>query len=490
MKLEIPKQPLPARQSNGGRRIKLGLFYLWKYIFALFRPVSRYKRQQLLKRWDQLPETLQLPNQIVGKHWVQCGYTLGPAYCSFGCSHCYLPKSANRMPLVPLALMKEQMDAHLDMMGEGGNIQITGGDVVDAYWRAGRPEELIEVLQYASGLGLVPMLMTHGQILLEQPQYFARLVSLGGLRKLSIHIDTTMAGRAGYPVKSLENEKQLNPLRDQFVDLVLSIRKQTGKLVVAAQTVTVTEGNINSLNEIIDWLLSRKENLDVCRTISFQTEASVGRTRISANPVVPETVWGKLCVAVGKELPRDHLLIGHPHCSSIATLLVRPRDGRVVNLGSTSNSGRRFWKSVLHTFGGLGAKSTAPGFSLIQKTGALIRRPGVLVWFFVFLCQLIREGELSPGFVLSVLSGQVRGFNLVMHNFMDQSEVQFPTSKTVEQRLQACAFRGVVKRDGEWQALSMCEMNATVRPKLYRQGVKAGSSLSKEAVSRGELPVC
>ncbi len=437
------------------------------YWQALWNPLPSDKRQLLNQRWQQLPADLQQPNQIVGKHWVQCGYTMGPSYCSFGCSHCYLPKGANHQALVPLAQMKEQIDAQRRLMGVGGNIQITGGDVVDAYFRAGKPNELLEVIRYANEQGLVPMLMTHGQGLLEHQGFFKDLVVLGGLRKLSIHIDTTMAGRARYPIKSLTHEAQLNPLRDEFVQLVLKMRKQTGKLVVVAQTVTVTEKNIDSVGEILSWLRQKPENMDVCRTISFQTEAAVGRTLASSSPVTPEKTWAALSSALGLTLPRSHLLFGHKDCSSVATILAWPKGATVANLGSSTKIGQRFWACALNTFGGLGAKSTKPSISLLQKIGGLIRRPSVVLWSVLYAAELAYKRELSLAFAFALLRGKAKGFNLVMHNFMSDGQIAQPQSATVKQRLDACAFKGVVKQHGQWQAVSMCEMNASVRPALY-----------------------
>ncbi|MFT5260090.1 MAG: hypothetical protein ACI9J2_000674 [Saprospiraceae bacterium] len=439
------------------------------YIKALTKPVSNNKRALLKQRWNELPERLKQPNQMVGRHWVQCGYTLGPSYCSFGCSHCYLPKAANKVPLVSLSQMKRQIEAQRKLMGEGGNLQITGDDVVDAYFHAGRPDELIEVLQYATKLGLVPMLMTHGQVLLEQPAYFERLVLEGGLRKLSIHIDITMAGRAGYPIKQLSNEKLLNPLRDQFVDLVLAVRKKTSKSLVGAQTVTVVEKNIDSIGDILKWLMARPENMDVCRTISFQTEANIGRTVIGGEAVTPNRVWAKVCAAIGQNLPRQHLLFGHEDCSSVANVLVRPSDQKVVNLSSETQLGKRFLNSALHTFGGLESKSITPIKSKFQKLGIMLRRPNVAFWGLLYLLELLITSKASIGFFSSLLKGEARGFNIVMHNFMHGDELKQPQSENVQQRIKACAFKGVAEIEGQWQAVSMCEMNANMRPQIYNQ---------------------
>ncbi len=383
------------------------------------------------------------------------------------------------MPLVPLWQMKQQIDAQVQEMGLGGNLQITGGDVVDAYWRAGKPDELIEVLQYACKSGLVPMLMTHGQILLEQPDYFARLVIEGGLRKLSLHIDITMAGRPGFSINSLQREAQLNPLRDQFVDLVLQTRKRTGKRIVAAQTVTVTEKNLSTIGDILKWLMSDQRNMAVTRTISFQPEADVGRTVISNTPITPERVWNAVSMGVSKKLSRDHLLFGHQDCTSVATLLVRARDQKIAYLSSKCAAGKIFWQGLMKTFGGLEASSTAPFIASSRKVGALIRRPGIILEFLHYITSLFRQKEINCSFLLSTLFGRVAGFNIVMHNFMNAHEVQEPRASSVQQRLDACAFKGMLKKDGEWVAVSMCEMNAQIRPELYREHVTNRSTHSK-----------
>ncbi len=294
-----------------------------KKLLAILRePISAEKRALLQARWDELPAELRVDWQVVGRHHVHCGYTLGPSYCSFGCTHCYLPANANRVPLPSLAEMRAQIDANRRLIGPGGGLQITGGDVVDAYWRAGRAEELVTIVRHANDAGVVPMLMTHGQVLLEHPDYLERLVRRGGLRKLAIHIDVTQAGRRGYPIKGLESEVGLHPLREKFVDLILDVRRRTGVAFHAAHTVTVTERNLGSIAEILRWLISDPRHLDAFRMISLQPEADVGRTRHSQNPVTPEQTWRTICSAVGVELPRDNLWFGHPDCSHFTTLLV------------------------------------------------------------------------------------------------------------------------------------------------------------------------
>jgi hypothetical protein len=91
----------------------------------------------LQERWSSLPAELQTNNQISGRHLTHCGFTLGASYCSFHCTHCYLPKNANSVVIPSLAQVKEQIAANRRFQGPGGGLQITG-DVADAYWKAGR----------------------------------------------------------------------------------------------------------------------------------------------------------------------------------------------------------------------------------------------------------------------------------------------------------------------------------------------------------------
>ena len=440
--------------------------------------LSKPKSQLLKERWNALPESAKTPTQVIGKHWVHCGYTLGPAYCSFGCSHCYLPKKSNRVPLVSLNDMKEQLKAQRELMGAGSNIQITGGDVVEAYLREQKSDELIEILQYANGLGLVPMVMTHGQSLLENPNLLDQMVLQGGLRKLSVHIDITMAGRPGYPIKSLNKESQLNPLRDQFVDLIMACRQRTGKPITAAHTVTVSSNNVDSIANVLHWLTSKKDNMTVFRTIGFQTEAQVGRTLNQNETVKPDQVWQAICNSIGQELPRNHLMFGHPDCSSVANLLVDPHSGVIVNLHSQGAIATELWSKMISVFSGIGPQNTARFKPIFSKTVSVLTNPGIIVSAIRYVAMLYRQNKLSLSFLRSLFLGRTRGINIVMHNFMSTQEVTGKQTAIVRDRISACAFKGVIKEDGQWKAVSMCEMNASVRPAIYEKQIKVSGPVA------------
>ena len=168
--------------SDGHREIMNALATRspWAIRWQAFRhPIDEEKKALLRERWNSLPEELRTPNQVSGRHLTHCGFTTGASYCSFHCTHCYLPKNANQVPMPSLAQMKEQIDANRRFQGPGGGLQITGGDVADAYFKTGRQDELVEIVRYAVNTGLVPMLMTHGQTLLEHPAFLERLMVIG-----------------------------------------------------------------------------------------------------------------------------------------------------------------------------------------------------------------------------------------------------------------------------------------------------------------------
>lgn len=449
-------------------------------VARFLNPVSREKRALLRRRWEQLPAELRDPRQVVGRQLVHCAYTMGPSYCSMGCTHCYLPKNANRIPLPSFEEMKEQIDANRRMIGEAGGLQLTGGDVVEAYFRAGRGDELIRLTRYANDRGVVPMIMTHGQTLLSHPSYLDRLIVEGGLRKLAIHVDTTQAGRPGFRPDGRGDEAVLHPLREAFVDLILGASRRTGVRITAAHTVTVGRRNLATVPEILRWLLSNPRHLRAFRMVSFQTEAQVGRTLMSEAPVRPDEVWKAICDGAGLVLPRDGIYLGHPDCSSMSTLMVLYDEGRVVNLLDSDEESQAFWGAVLDGFGGVGSRGEHPLEETLQRAGLLLRRPSLAVTMLRYAVRRARREGLRPRWLWQAARGRVGFLNIVMHNFMSEAELTVPRSDRVRKRLEACAFRGAVRRDGEWVAVPMCFMNVEERERLYASRIPGPGGVDLE----------
>ena len=74
----------------------------------------------------------------------------------------------------------------------------------------------------------------------------------------------------------VDDEAELMPLRDEFAELIRSVRRRTGKPLHVASTVTVTRENLSGVASIVSWFV---ENADAFSMVSFQPVAAVGRTR-------------------------------------------------------------------------------------------------------------------------------------------------------------------------------------------------------------------
>lgn len=441
----------------------------WHEAIAILRePVPAAKRQVLAERWQELPEDLRVDWQVVGRHFTHCGYTLGPAYCSFGCTHCYLPKNANKVPLPSLDNLKAQIDANARFLGRNGNLQITGGDVLDAYVRADKVDELIAILRYAAEKGVVPMVMTHGQRLLDDPALLERLVVEGGLRKFAVHIDITQGGRPGFPLRDLQNEADLHPLRQQFVDLIHAVRQKTGIQFFAAHTLTITERNLEDVAEVLAWLTAEPRRLDAFRMVSLQPEADVGRTTYSRAQATPEATWQRVEKAFGLALSKDNLWFGHPKCSHMVTVAVLFPEKRIVNLIPADPASRAYWSELLATFSGVGARGNNHLEANLRRLAIIARRPRILWRTLTYARHLMRQEKIGVFSLLRHLATRRFGIlNLVQHNFMSTAEVESGSAET-EARLAACSFRGAVERNGQWEAVPMCAMNALEREGLYQ----------------------
>jgi hypothetical protein len=456
----------------------------WHERWHAFRhPIDPEKAHILTERWQSLPAELQTANQISGRHLTHCGFILGASYCSFHCTHCYLPKNANRIPIPSLSEVKEQIDANRRFQGPGGGLQITGGDVADAYWRSGRVAELVEIIRYAYKVGLVPMLMTHGQTLIEQPQFFERLVVEGGLRQISVHIDATQAGRHGYPIGRVQSEADLHPVRAAFTKLAQDIRQRTGFPVEYALSFTVTQKNIADVPEVIRWYLADPERTHIWRMLSFQPEADTGRTIFSKQPVTPEIVWQKICEGTGLPLQKDATFFGHPDCNSWASILVSRRSGKYLPLLPTDATTKRLLGRVLEQIGGLSLVTDDARTAPWRIAGVLAKNPALAMRAGLHLVMLIASGRLPFSVMWDLGRGQAHTLGVGTHNFMDATEVERAEhDPVVRARLDSCVFKGAVKENGEWKAVPMCKMNQQKWAEIYEERLRDPALLQEPQV--------
>lgn len=159
----------------------------------LREPVPEEKRQLMRARWESLDPQWRTLGQGLGQQATGCGATIGvhPG-CDFACTGCYLGADANRVAPIGLEETFRQLDRLRAWLGPKGNAQITNGEVTLL-----PGEDLVTILRYARRIGLIPIVMTHGDTFRRRLGLLERLMTEAGLTEVSIHIDTTQRGRLG-----------------------------------------------------------------------------------------------------------------------------------------------------------------------------------------------------------------------------------------------------------------------------------------------------
>jgi hypothetical protein len=435
---------------------------------VLWQPVQPEARALLARSWASLPEALRSAHQMYGRQGNACGATIGAQpRCDFACSGCYLGAQANHVAPEPVQAIQAQMRALRPLLGPNGNLQLTDGEITL------RPEaELIELLRYADTLGLVPMLMTHGDSFRRRPGLLERLMEQGGLREISVHVDTTMRGRWGAAYKHARDEAALEPLREEFADLIRVARRRTGLPLVAATTMTVTRDNLAGVKHALRGTLGRA---DAFKMISFQPAAQVGRTRDGlGGQVSVEELWTQ--IAAGLEGPahdldflrRGEMWLGHPACNRYVHGFVLFADGQTPRFHPLRLAGdardERAVEGYLRRFGGTSFRRDTPGARRARALALLARAPGfwlgqALPWFWH---KLRAMDARTTRLAWRLVRGQARleAFNIVSHHFMSRAELD---SELGQARLAACVFK--VPIDGV--ARSMCEVNAAGLREAY-----------------------
>ena len=345
----------------------------------LFRePATAEKRRILAERWAGLDPVLRLPGQGLGQKATGCGATIGiQPRCDFACTGCYLGPEANHVPALPTAAILRQLDELRRWLGPKSNVQITDGEVTL------RPvEELTGILRYARAIGVIPMVMTHGDNLRRRLGLLERLMEEGGLTEISIHVDITQRGRDGYRLP--KSELELMPLRDEFAAMVRAARRRTGRPLRAAMTLTVTRDNLPQIADVVRWLV---RNRDAFRLVSFQPLAQVGRTRKNEQGVTADALWrevGRGTVDFGLELDgTGPLHFGHTECTRFVPLLALERLGEGPRLFRTFRDEPKdvavMQEFFSHGLGGAAFRDDRPAEKAARFLGMVRAAPGFLL---------------------------------------------------------------------------------------------------------------
>jgi len=444
---------------------------LLRSLTHIFRnPVSAETKRLLQAAWERVPTHLRTANQFLGRQYAGCGATIGVMpRCDFACRGCYLGSEANHTPSISVEEVKAQLRQLRAWLGEGGNVQLTDGEVVL------RPEpEVIELIRYVRSLGLVPMLMTHGDLFRRRPELLKRLMKEGGLTEISIHIDTTQRGRRGHGYKYVTREEDLLPLRDEFAELIRRVRQETGKQLEVATTFTVTRDNLAGVPSVIRWMCG---NADAFKMISFQPAAQVGRTQEGlGGSVSADEVWARVVEGLyGDAVQVDQFLthegwLGHPACSRFVqgVVVTQPGEQPIFHplFRVEDPRDQEAVQGWLTQFGGFTCRLDTRWQAAARLVGIGKKTPGFLISKVLpFLLRWPRR--LDPEHPMRLIWRWVRGtatvqyLNIVSHHFMSPAELTTPLG---QERLALCVFQVPI---GD-RLVSMCEVNAGgVRERYY-----------------------
>jgi MoaA/NifB/PqqE/SkfB family radical SAM enzyme len=401
--------------------------------------VTAETRRVLAEAWACLPPALRTPTQFLGRQYAGCGATIGTMpRCDFSCAGCYLGAGANRARPRSVDEIKDQLRQIRQWLGPAGNVQLTDGEVT---LRA--EADLIELIAYARAIGLVPMLMTHGETFRRKPEMLERLMVRGGLTEVSFHVDTTMRGRRdGYA--DARSEAHLDGLRAELAEMIRAARRRTGRRLEAASTVTVTRDNLAAVPDIIRWFL---RHADAFKMVSFQPLARVGRTDPALQGVGADELWERIAAGAGDPaLRRGEGWLGHPECSRFVQGLAvrRGRAPSFVPLYRRDQAGEmKYLAALLDRFGGASFRLDSRRWPAWRVARILVRHPFLSARGLPYAWRLWRR------------AGTVRAryFCIVSHHFMSAAEAITPRGR---ERLKLCAFRAPV--DGRLQP--MCAVNA------------------------------
>jgi hypothetical protein len=424
----------------------------WRRLEASTRPVDAELSQALARRWDELPDPVRTPAQLLGRRTAGCEGTHGVfPRCELACTPCYHSREANQVPIDGAHTVAEidgQM-AHLRAVrGPGQHAQLIGGEVTLL-----APDDHAAALQTMARHGRKPMSMTHGDFDYEHLERLA--VGPDGRRRFELlrfagHFDSLMLGRRG--LARPRSEAELGPARRAFVAAFERLQAEHGVRHDLAHNMTVTPRNLGEVADVVRSCLGMGYGM-----LSFQPAARVGnpaRWREDYRAVTIDAVWAEIERGVGVRLPWRHLQMGDERCNRAAYgILAGTRWVPLLSDGDPRDLLAR--DTFLDLFGGMDFdRSRAQVLAACARVA--VRHPRVLPTAVSWATRLARR--LGPR---ALRSGRLRGMTFVVHAFMDEAVVQKawagmeagtvsddPAVLAATERLRACSYGMAHPQDG------------------------------------------
>ncbi|MGE3795781.1 MAG: radical SAM protein [Dehalococcoidia bacterium] len=419
----------------------------------LTRPLDPEVKVALERRWEELPDHVRTPAQLMGQKLTGCEGTHGvfPA-CDFACKPCYHSADANRVRpdgAHTVAQIDRQMALLRERRGPGVHAQLIGGEVslLD-------PEDHAAALEVMRRHRRFPMSFSHGDFDYE---YLERLaVRPDGTRRFdvlafAVHIDTTMHGRRGIPHP--EDELDLHPYRQRTIDMFERLRREHGVRHHVAHNMTVTPKNVDRVADIV-----RDCRRMGYRVFSFQPAAHVGNDRrwdAEYRSITAGDVWAEIERGAGTRLPYRALQMGDLRCNRTTWgLWVGGRYVPVFDDEEPRDLEAR--DAFLRAFPGNFLFAAKP-VTVLRTARVIARHRRDLPTGAAWLARAVRRAGGVGG-----LREGIHPTTYVMHSFMDASDVtpawdalqrgemlDDPRLRETQERLQACSYAMAHPDSGE-----------------------------------------
>ena len=377
------------------------------------------RHQQLNLARERMGEHF-TPNQLLGRtHTIGCVAVEITQKCNLDCTLCYLSEHSQAVKDIPLEEVFRRLNEVVKHYGTGASVQITGGDPT-----LRKHTELIEIVDYASKLGLHTALFTNG--IAATRKLLTSLVAVG-LKDVAFHVDTTQ-GRKGY-----SDEASLNTLRHEYIERA----KGLGLMVIF--NTTLHTHNFHELPDLVKFFVKNAAEVSF---VSFQLQAETGRGEWGSRADIIDLPAVKAGIenALGKAMPWEKVRIGHQNCHSYMPSLVT--NGQAFSVVDDEELFARFIADFAH----IHTRRQDGVLKIIKSySGALLRRPA---WIFKLLrASLKKFYEMKWDLIKS--GGKAHKLSFFVQNFMDAEALE-------QDRIDACSFM-VMTAEGP---VSMCYHNA------------------------------
>jgi hypothetical protein len=228
------------------------------------------------------------------------------------------------------------------------------------------------------------------------------------------------------------------------------------------------------------WYLADPNRTYIWRMLSFQPEADTGRTIFSEHPITPDDVWAKICQGTGMKLDRHFAVFGHPDCNNWYPLLVSRISGRYIAFPPQDARTRKLFADAIARVGGVSFMKDDAGTTPFRILGIMLQHPSLMLWLALHAVRLAVNGQVPFEFTRALLTRRAHTVGTGIHNFMHADQVANANNDpVVRARLDACVFKGAVKRNGKWEAIPMCAMNEKVWSEVYDARLRDPALMSK-----------